>query len=390
MAEEEVLILKTEHWDEVKMPIVAKKRNVVIPTSSEVKCCNSGCAFSRLEHSNLESLKRSKSAMKLGGMILFYTIAIVVEIIGGFRANSLSVMTDAAHLLSDVAGFSVSLFAVWVSGWEVTPQHSFGYNRLEVLGALVSVQLIWLISGVLIYEAIDRILAQKTKVDGFLMFAVAAFGFILNLFMVIWLGHSHHHHHSHSSHCCHHDHHSHSHSDQNHLGHESDHEKEEIYTLTKLEGASLGSKDNSSTLNINLQGAYLHVITDLIQSIGVMIAGFVLWFKPEWIVVDLICTLVFSVLALATTFSMLRHIAVILMEGTPREVHIESLENDIKNIKGVHDLHDLHIWSITVGKVVLSCHVVAEAGVCSRELILKIKSHCEKRYNIVHTTIQVE
>ncbi|KAE8653268.1 metal tolerance protein B-like [Cucumis sativus] len=385
MGEEEVLILKTEHSDEINIPIVAKKMNDVIPTStsSEVKCCSSGCAFSRLEHSNLESLKRSKSAMKLGGLILFYTIAIVVEIIGGLRANSLSVMTDAAHLLSDVAGFSVSLFAVWVSGWEATPQHSFGYNRLEVLGALVSVQLIWLISGILIYEAIDRILAPKTKVDGFLMFAVAAFGFLLNLFMVIWLGHSHHHH-SHSSHCCHHDHHSHSH--QNHL----EHEEEEVYTLTKQEGASLGSKDNSSTLNINLQGAYLHVITDMIQSIGVMIAGLVLWFKPEWIVVDLICTLVFSVLALATTFSMLRHTAVILMEGTPREVHIESLENDIKNMKGVYDLHDLHIWSITVGKVVLSCHVVAEAGVCSRELILKIKSHCEKRYNIVHTTIQVE
>ncbi|XP_038893887.1 metal tolerance protein B [Benincasa hispida] len=388
MGEEEVLILKTENWDEVMMPIVPKKRNVsipIIPNSPEVKCCSSGCAFSRLEHCNLESLKRSKSAMKLGGLILFYTIAIVVEIIGGLRANSLAVMTDAVHLLSDVAGFAASLFAVWVSGWEATPQHSFGYNRLEVLGALVSVQLIWLISGVLIYQAINRILGQKTKVDGFLMFAIAAFGFILNLFMVIWLGHSHD---SHSSHCCHHDHHSHSH--QHHLDHESDHENEEIYTLTKQEGGSLASQGNSSTLDINIQGAYLHVITDMIQSIGVMIAGVILWFKPDWIVVDLICTLVFSVLSLATTFSMLRHTAGILMEGTPKEVNIEILENDLKNIKGVHDLHDLHIWSITVGKVVLSCHVVAEPGVCTRELILKIRNLCEKRYNIVHTTIQVE
>lgn len=389
MGEEEVPILKTEHWHELKTPVAAKKKDVSIPNSpgSEAKRCSSGCAFSRLEHSNLESLKRSKSAMKLGGLILFYTIAMAVETIGGLRANSLAVMTDAAHLLSDVAGFSVSLFAVCVSGWEATLQHSFGYYRLEVLGALVSVQLIWLISGVLIYEAIDRILSQKTKVDGFLMFAIAAFGFTLNLFMVMWLGHSHH---SHSSHCCHHHHDHHSHSHQNHLDHEPDHKEEEIFTATKQEGASLGSKDNSSMLNINLQGAYLHVITDMIQSIGVMISGVILWFKPDWIVVDLICTLVFSVLALATTFSMLRRIAGILMEGTPREINIESLENELKDIKGVHYLHDLHIWSITAGKVVLSCHVVAEAGVCSRELILKIRSLCEDRYNIIHTTIQVE
>lgn len=374
-------ILRTEHWDEDKMPIVLKKRNVSIPSSPEIKCCNSGCAFTRLEHSNLESLKRSKSAMKLGGLIFFYAIAIVVEIIGGLRANSLAVMTDAAHLLSDVAGFAVSLFAVWFSGWQATPQHSFGFNRLEVLGALVSVQLIWLISGVLIYEAIDRIVGQKTKVDGLLMFAIAVFAFVLNLFMVLWLGHDHSHH---SSHSCHHNHHSH----QNHLDHDHvhDHEKEEIYSITKQESASLGSKDN----NINLQGAYLHIITDMIQSIGVMITGAILWLKPDWILVDLICTLVFSVLALATTFPMLRHIGGILMEGTPREVDIESLENDIKNIKGVNALHDLHIWSITVGKLVLSCHVVAEPGVCSREIISKIRNDCENRYSIVHTTIQVE
>lgn len=385
--EEEVPILSTENWHEIKMSIVAKRRPCIgIPNSTEVKSCSSGCAFSRQENSNLESLKRSTSALKLCGLIFLCLIAMVVEIIGGLRAHSLAVMTDAAHLLSDVAGFSVSLFAVWASSWEATPRRSYGYNRLEVLGALVSVQLIWLVSGFLIYEAIDRILSQKAKVDGLLMFVIAAFGFILNLFMVLWLDHSHSHSSHGHSHFCHHNHNHNLHSHQNHLDHdhEHDHEKEEVYTLTKQENNS------SSMLNINLQGAYLHVISDMIQSIGVMIAGVILWLKPDWFIVDLICTLVFSVLALATTFSMLSHITGILMEGTPREVNIESLENDLKEIKGVHDLHDLHIWSITVGKVVLSCHVVAEPGVCSRELISKIRHLCEKRYHVFHSTIQVE
>ncbi|XP_022948628.1 metal tolerance protein B-like [Cucurbita moschata] len=363
MAEEEVPILRTEHSLDVLIPVIAKKRNVSIPNPLDVNCCRSGCPFSRLEHSNLESLTRSKSAMKLGGLILFYVIAIIVEIIGGLRANSLSVLTDAAHLLSDVAGFSVSLFAVWVSGWAATPQHSFGFNRLEVIGALVSVQLIWLISGFLIYEAANRILGQKTKVNGLLMFAIAAFGFLLNLVMVMWLGHSHSHSHSHS---CHHD----------HLDHDTDHEEE--------------GHSHSSSPNINLQGAYLHLISDMIQSVGVMVAGAVLWLKPNWVVVDLICTLVFSVLALATTVPMLRHIGGILMEGTPKEINIERLEHDIKNIKGVLALHDLHIWSISVGKVVLCCHVVVDHGVCVRDTISKIRNLCEKGYNIVHTTIQVE
>ncbi|MCD7454213.1 hypothetical protein HAX54_023967 [Datura stramonium] len=97
----------------------------------------------------------------------------------------------STHLLSDVVGFSISLFAVWVSGWNATKEHSFGYHRLEVLGALISVQLIWLISGFLIYEATERMFHTNAKVNGKLMFAIAAFGLIINFISVVWLGHDH-------------------------------------------------------------------------------------------------------------------------------------------------------------------------------------------------------
>lgn len=107
------------------------------------------------------------------------------------KAHSLSVISDAAHLLSDIVGFAISLFALRASGWEATPCQSFGYNRLEVLGALLSVQLIWFISGFLIYEAVGRILYRNARVDGKLMFAITTFGFVLNCIMVLWLGHHH-------------------------------------------------------------------------------------------------------------------------------------------------------------------------------------------------------
>ncbi|OMO91144.1 Cation efflux protein [Corchorus olitorius] len=385
MEQEEVPILKSEDQMDIEMPVVSESNDIIsMPPDSQ--CC-SVCAFSRQENTALESEQRWKSATKLSGLIAFYVIVMLVEVIGGVKANSLAVMTDAAHLLSDVAGFSISLFTVWASTWKATSYQSFGYNRIEVLGALLSVQLIWLISAILIYEAVNRILQEKREVNGALMFATAAFGFIINLAMVIWLGHDHHTHHA-----CggtdHHHHHHHHHHDHHHHGHEGG----KPCDLAEEAETSLvpSTQEKTKILNINLQGAYLHVMSDLVQSIGVMIAGAVIWIKPHWLVVDLLCTLVFSTLALRLTLPMLRDIFGILMERTPQEINVEKLENGIKNIEGVQNVHDLHVWAITVGKLVLSCHVVAEPEVSSSEILSKVRDYCEKTYKIHHITIQVE
>lgn len=378
MVQEEEPMLGTSPNLEIETGVVPERIDVhAMPLKLS---CKSLCAFSKQEISTLESEQRSKSAIKLCGLIIFYSLVMGVEIVGGFKANSLAVITDAAHLLSDVAGFSISLFTVWASGWEATSRQSFGYNRLEVLGALLSVQLIWLISGILIYEAIDRIFHERAKVDGKLMFVVAAFGFIINCLMVAWLGHNHDHHHHHQ----HHKHHACGHVDH-------DHEREEVSATTEEKTSLVSySPEKAKFFNINLQGAYLHVMTDLIQSVGVMIAGAIIWAKPKWLVVDLICTLIFAVLALSTTLPMLRDIYGILMEKTPSEIDIEELENSLRRIKGVQEIHDLHVWALTVGKIILSCHVTAEPLVCSSDLICKIKDFCEKAYGIHHVTVQIE
>ncbi|XP_027353918.1 metal tolerance protein B [Abrus precatorius] len=380
MEQEKALILEARSMQEIEIPIVSDRLDV--PPMTVERSCSCVCPFSGHENSAVSSEESLKSAKKLCGLIFFYAIVMVVEIIGGIKAHSLAVISDAAHLLSDIAGFSISLFAVWASRWEATPYQSFGYNRLEVLGALLSVQLIWLISGFLIYEAVGRLVLRNAKVNGKLMFAIAAFGFVLNSIMVAWLGHDHsrHHHgcdHDHSHHQCQTDH---------------DHGKEDITNITDEENLTLVSSSHreATVLNINIQGAYLHVMADMIQSIGVMIAGAIIWAEPEWFIVDLICTLIFSVLSLSTTLPMLRNIYSILMEGTPSEINISKLEKGLRSIKGVQDVHDLHVWAITVGKNVLCCHVVAEPGISHIDLRGVIKYYCQKTFQIQHVTIQIE
>ncbi|WOG89120.1 hypothetical protein DCAR_0208356 [Daucus carota subsp. sativus] len=407
------------------------------------------CSFLKAEFSLSDAEERSKSATKLGVLICVALIAMLVEIVGGLKANSLAVLTDAAHLLTDIAGFSISLFTVLASGWEATSQHSFGFHRLEVLGAFLSVQLIWFTSGTLIYAAVDRMLHKKDAVNGKLMFIVATVGCVINLVMVLWLGHSHDHSHGHGhGHNHHHSHdHSHIHINRHNPGHESNHSHDEGHSHThshnhdghthswsrdhghsgnpdydqgpnynpdhahstcnesenghhgvescewteeEITGLVPNSPVKSRKLNINIQGAYLHIITDLIQTIGVMIAGVIIWAKPTWLVVDLICTLIFAVVALSSTIPMLRSIFCILLESTPSEIDVDRLKEDLKCMDGIIDVHDMHVWALTVGKTVLACHVIVEAGVSVNETIHKLADYCQTSYGIDHVTIQIE
>ncbi|KAG4191544.1 hypothetical protein ERO13_A07G100950v2 [Gossypium hirsutum] len=331
---------------EIEMPMVSDGNTVISP---ELKCCF-GCIFSGQPNTALESKERHKSVTKLSGLILFYLIIILVKIIGEVKANSLAVMSDAAHLLTDVAGFSISLFTVWASkSLDRILHENDEYNNLH---------------------ASDPI---GITVNGALMFAVAAFGFVINLVMVLWLGHDHTHHACRGT-----DHHRH------HDDHHSDLATEEETSLVP------SSPKTNKIMNINLQGAYLHVVADLIQTVGVMITGAVIWIKPKWLLVDLLYTLIFSTVALSTTLPMLREIFSILMERTPGDINIDMLESGIKAIDGVQNIHDLHVWAITVGKLVLSCHVKADPKTSSNEILSEISDYCVKTYNIHRITIQIE
>ncbi|ESQ51451.1 hypothetical protein EUTSA_v10016787mg [Eutrema salsugineum] len=359
---EQIHISKPNDDEEIESP---SKTEETIPLS---------CAFTRQEHCVSESREREESIRRLSNLIFLYLIVMSVQIVGGFKANSLAVMTDAAHLLSDVAGLCVSLLAIKVSSWEANQRNSFGFKRLEVLAAFLSVQLIWLVSGVIIYEAIQRLLSRSREVNGEIMFGISAFGFFMNLVMVVWLGHNHNHHHHHHHH---------------HHVHKEEEEKEE--EMDPLKGGFEEKPSSSSKeMNINIQGAYLHAMADMIQSLGVMIGGGIIWVKPKWVLVDLMCTLVFSAFALAATLPMLKNIFGILMERAPRDMDIEKLERGLRRINGVKVVHDLHVWEITVGRIVLSCHVLAETGASSKEIVSNVRNFCRKTCGIYHVTVQVE
>lgn len=348
--------------------------------------CSSNCPFSEHDYSQSASAQRSKAATKLCVLIVCYLIVMVIEVLGGLKANSLAILTDAAHLLSDIAGFSISLFTVWVSGWKATPELSFGYDRIEVIGVLLSVQLIWVMSVSLIYEAIKRLITKQTEVNGKLMFGIAAFSLVVNLVLALWLGHDHSHHgHVHHGH-------SHSHSDHNCKDEGHSHEEDEETKTVDEESRTLvsASKESSHMLNINVRGAYLHIICDCIQSVAAMVAGVFIWIEPKWLVADLISTLVFTVFALSTTIPILRDIFCVLMERAPSDVDTAHLLQDLKLLRGVRDVHDLHVWAVSMGKCVMTCHVVVGGEVSSHEILHEIREYCERKHKINHVTIQVE
>ncbi|KAL4339514.1 hypothetical protein GQ457_08G035360 [Hibiscus cannabinus] len=398
------------------------------PGGSSV-CGGAVCGFSDAETISKDAKERSASMRKLLMAVVLCVVFMSVEVAGGIKANSLAILTDAAHLLSDVAAFAISLFSLWASGWEATPRQSYGFFRIEILGALVSIQMIWLLAGILVYEAIARLINDTGEVQGFLMFIVSAFGLVVNIAMAILLGHDHGHHHGHGHDHHHghggnnHDHHDHSHShdtephnhglsvtshhhhhhhhgsdskphDKNHDTHEADAQHQEplltTYSDCEKKPESGGGAPKKKERNINIQGAYLHVLGDFIQSIGVMIGGAMIWWKPEWKIIDLICTLIFSVIVLGTTIRMLRNILEVLMESTPREIDATRLEKGLCEMDEVVAIHELHIWAITVGKVLLACHVLIKREANADMVLNKVVDYIRREYNISHVTIQIE
>ncbi|KAH7656779.1 Cation efflux protein [Dioscorea alata] len=389
-------------------------------------CKGNICGLSEHGTSSKDAKERSASMRKLLIAVFLCVIFMSVEVVGGVKANSLAILTDAAHLLSDVAAFAISLFSIWASGWEATPRQSYGFYRIEILGALVSIQLIWLLTGILVYEAIVRLIYDNGEVKGVLMFAVSAFGLVVNVVMAVLLGHDH----GHGSHSHGHGHdHDHSESDHEHdfdhdhhhghrhshcntisvsadhrisveIKHKDDHqhvavpEHQHTPLLGHAEEASCADhwvKDpHKKTRNINIHSAYLHVLGDSIQSIGVMIGGAIIWYKPEWKIIDLICTLLFSLIVLFTTIKMLRDILDVLMESTPREIDATKLEQGLCEMDGVVAIHELHIWALTLGKVLLACHVTVTPEADADLLLNKVIEYIKREYNISHVTIQIE
>lgn len=285
------------------------------------------------DHQGCQGHHHSSSHAHGKALHLALWIAVVfmlIEIIGGYLANSLALISDALHMFTDVGALLLGVIVVKIIKRPSTHVMSYGYHRAEILGALASAASLWALCGVLVYEAILRLIRPE-EVQGPIVFVIATLGLIANLIMMRILHHG-----------------------QSH--------------------------------SLNVRAAYLHVLGDLLGSVGVILSGIILWLT-QWNPIDPIITIIFSMVILYSSGKMIKQSVRILMESAPENIDPLSIEKTLLSIPTVSSVHDLHIWSLSSTKAALSAHLIAE----DTQLALQ-KAHqlIEELYQIKHMTIQVE
>lgn len=257
----------------------------------------------------------------------------VVEIVGGYVTNSLALLSDAAHMFTDVAALALSLFALWIGARPASETKTFGYYRAEILAALVNGVVLWIVVGVIVLEAWER-WRQPPVVAGWGMATIAAIGLGVNVFVAMRL-HRH------------------------------------------REGS------------LNLRGAYLHVLSDLLGSVGALLAAAII-LTTGWNGADALVSVLIALLILFSSWSLVREAVDVLMEAVPAHVDVERLQQCLCDVEGVAEVHDLHVWTLTTGRYALSAHAVAAGTVHADEILAKMSSLCLRDFGIEHVTIQVE
>ena len=347
-----------------------------------------------------ERLDRGRAALSQLCMITgICFMFMILEFVGGYISNSMAIMTDAAHMLSDASAFMISIASILAARWSPSQTHSYGYHRTEVLGAILSIIIIWVLVAWLIIEAIVRcdklIHGHKIEFDAWVMLITSIVSLVCNIVNLIVIGHcscggghSHGvldsvtsvfkphgghctHDHGHGDHDHHHHHHHHDHelkqvghskdgfvpavSDENHSHHSHGHHHHHDHN----HGHHHHHHDHDHTHNnINVQAAIVHLIGDLLQSIGVIIAAIIIMFKPDWMIVDPICTFLFSVLVMFTTIPTFIQCTHYLMECTPTEVRTDMIRAEILALPEVAEIHDFHVWGLAGDKYLLSAHIL--------------------------------
>jgi len=459
--------------------------------------------FATVDKDNEETRSR---LLKVSILCVFFMI---IEIVGGYVSNSIAIMSDAAHLLSDLLSFFVSIFALRLSARGINRNYTFGYHRAEVLGALGSISVIWILTLWLLIEAFDRFISPPTDFNPFVMMVTAFLGICVNLIMGFTLnqgghkhfhshlmggscshdhdhGHSHgpangdyelmdlevpkkpyilrsrsmdikcernydkneyHHHHiraeelnccdekdcpepkdpkvqqngteiatkkhEHTSACNHkhddeegkggkkghdhnHDHgHNHDHKDDHGHDHKKDHGRNHDHAHghdhhhghNHIHDHDQGSNYSIDGMNVNLRAAFVHIVGDLVQSIGVFFIAVVIWWKPEWQWFDPLCTVLFSIIVIFTTVPVSQECCRVLMEATPVKFDLQHLSSQIAETPGVYGVYEIRVWMINESRTALSAKVLVDKY--SSSTLARIKSLCAD-YKISSSTIELK
>jgi cobalt-zinc-cadmium efflux system protein len=275
---------------------------------------------------------RARNALK-PALIVTATF-LVAEFIGALYTNSLALLADSGHMLTDVAALALSLAATWFATRRATPQKTYGFYRVEILVTLLNGVFLVLIALYIFYEAYSR-LKNPPEVQAGWMLAVACAGLLANLFSGWMLFGEHKH-------------------------------------------------------SLNVRGAFFHVMADAVGSAGAIIASLAILLGGYYAADPAISILV-GLLILSSSWVLIRDAVDVLLEGTPSHVDIVSLQTNLKEITGVESVHDLHVWTLTSGVLAMSCHVVVSDEILNRNLVLvAIKELAHSRFQIDHITVQLE
>ena len=282
----------------------------------------------------MEAHRHSHAKTALKPALIVTSAFLVAEFIGALYTNSLALLADSGHMLTDVAALSLSLAASWFATRRATPKKTYGFHRVEILAALLNGVILVLIALYIFYEAYGR-MTDPPEVRGGWMLIVACVGLFANL-LSAWL---------------------------------------------------LFGEHRKS---LNVRGAMFHIISDAIGSAGAIVASLAILVGGYYIA-DPLISVVVGILILSSSWVLIRDAVDILLEGTPSHVNIVSLQTDLKSIRGVESVHDLHVWTLTSGVLAMSCHVVISEEPVSRNLVLaEINELAREQFHIDHTTVQIE
>lgn len=284
-----------------------------------------------MRHSHADHRETNKQSLVLALSITGTFFA--VELAAGFITNSLALIADAGHMLTDLAALSLSLFALKMSGKPATHEKTYGYMRVEILAALANGVLLVLVAIYIFYEAYHR-LTEPPVVRSGLMLTVACIGLVMNLI-------------------------------------------------------TAGLLYRTQRENLNVRGAFLHVMGDTLGSLGAIGAGLamVVW---KWYRADPIVSIIVAFLVLYSSWHILRESVDVLLEATPSHLNISSILSDLGSVPGVVSVHDLHVWSITSGLPAMSCHVIVRQNTDFSSILAELSRLMKEKHQIEHTTIQIE
>jgi cobalt-zinc-cadmium efflux system protein len=255
------------------------------------------------------------------------------EAVGGWVTGSLALLADAGHMLTDVAGLALAVIAMKFAERPATAERTYGYHRVEILAALTNAVVLVGVSLLILTEAVER-LRQPPEVSTEPMVAIASTALVLNVVSV--------------------------------------------FLLKK------GSEES-----LNVKGAYLEVLSDMVASLGVIVAGGIMW-TTGWYYADPIVSAGIGLFILPRTWGLLKEAVGVLLEGTPADVNLEAVRAAIAETPGVESVHDLHVWTLTTKMNALSAHAVLCEGAPHRDVLPAVRERLAHEFRITHVTLQLE